>query len=70
MEKTMSNLTKLSIRRIISHSTSDGTPVDDLTVAYRTGYNRYSICDNGEEVSGLTLDQAVEVAWENLHPDR
>lgn len=40
--------------------------IEDLTFAVRTGTETWSVCDNGEEVAGLTLEAAVEIAAENL----
>ncbi len=40
--------------------------IDDMTYAVRTSKDKFSICDNGEEVSNLTIEQAAKVAKENL----
>ena len=32
----------------------------------KTGENQFSVCDNGEEVAGLDLDNAVRIVVENL----
>ena len=47
---------------------SVGSPTDvaDTTVLFQDEDGTYSVVDNGEEVSGLTAEQAVEVIIGNL----
>lgn len=47
-------------------SINDYELIEDMTYAVRTGKNQWSICDNGEEVSGCDLDHAIKIIEENL----
>ncbi len=55
---------KLAIEEI-EHADAEGNPVADTTVVGKDEYG-YWVTDNGEEVSGLTKEQAIEIIVENL----
>jgi len=40
--------------------------VADTTVLVLNADGTYSVCDNGEEVAGLTEQQAIDIIVENL----
>lgn len=52
----------------IEHADAEGQPVADATVVGLTE-GKYWVTDNGEEVSNLTKEQAVEIIVENLTSD-
>lgn len=41
-------------------------PVADTTVVVKTAEGKFSVCDNGEEVSGLNRQGAIRIIVENL----
>lgn len=53
---------------IIEHADAEGQPVADTTVIGKDA-NGYWVTDNGEEVGGLTKEQAIEIIVENLTAD-
>lgn len=54
--------------KTIEFADAEGAPVADTTVVGKDG-NGYWVTDNGEEVSGLTKEQAIEIIVENLASD-
>lgn len=55
---------KLAIETI-EYADAEGEPVADTTVVGKDA-NGYWVTDNGEEVNGLTKEQAIEIIVENL----
>lgn len=55
---------KLAIESI-EHADAEGQPVANTTVVGKDD-NGYWVTDNGEEVNGLTKEQAIEIIVENL----
>lgn len=55
---------KLAIETI-EHADEAGQPVADTTLVGKDA-NGYWVTDNGEEVNGLTKEQAIEIIIENL----
>lgn len=49
----------------VEFADEEGYPVADTTVVGKDD-NGFWVTDNGEEVSGLTKDQAIEIIVENL----
>lgn len=52
----------------IERADAEGQPVADTTVVGKDD-NGYWVTDNGEEVSGLTKEKAIEIIVENLTSD-
>lgn len=55
---------KLAIEAI-EHADAEGEPVAQTTVVGKDEYG-YWVTDNGEEVSGLSKEKAIEIIVENL----
>lgn len=55
---------KLAIEEI-EYADAEGNPVADTTVVGKDEFG-YWVTDNGEEVSGLTKEKAIEIIVENL----
>lgn len=58
---------KLAIETI-EYADAEGQPVAETTVVGLTD-GKYWVTDNGEEVDGLTKEQAIEIIVENLTSD-
>lgn len=57
---------KLAKEAIETVAFGDPSPVADTTVLFQNQDGSYSVVDNGEEVSGLNADSAIEIIIENL----
>lgn len=53
----------------VADADREGTPVADTTVVGIDENGKYWVTDNGEEVSDLTREQAIEIIVENLTSD-
>lgn len=50
----------------VADATSDGTPVAETTVVGIDEDGLYWVIDNGEQVNGLSRDEAIQIIIENL----
>ena len=61
--------TELARQAVELVTVGEPEPVADTTVLILNTDGTYSVADNGEEVSGLTKEQAVQIIIENLTGD-
>ena len=62
-KKTALQLAKSAISSV---TTDSPEPVADTTVLFLNPDGAYSVCDNGEEVAGLSAAEAIRIMVENL----